>query len=386
MELLLEHLGLKIYSNTEQDEEETASLFMGSVAGSQGTAEDAASVVDDQQVPVAFMHAFNELLATEKSYVTRIEALLNDYAIPLQNLAKRKDTEIIPPFEAQHIFGNISELVATNKMMLCELEALSDQNYGYVMANIGDVMYQNLQNFSCYEDFISDFDQAKSLYNGMLKNKAFRSFIENAQHSRTDLGNSGLRELMMEPLQRMPRYQLLMKNMIKRMPENSNQAQRLQEACATADFIASCHISDTTRRAAIMWSCGQHIDGFPAELVSPNRELVGCLDVADAAAEPKQQSVLSSIGATLTGGRMKRGLSPLYSLMLFDDIVVMVHRARGISAHQVIGVRDPNKLVAQMKKTAKHTSASKKELVFVGAIPLDDLRASGLDDTGVYFR
>lgn len=185
---------------------------------------------------------------------------------------------------------------------------------------------------------------------------------------------------MMEPLQRIPRYQMLMNNMIKRMPENHPQVQRLQEACATAAFIASCHVSDTARRAAVMWSCGQHIENFPAELVSPTRELVACLDVEDATAVPSQPNMLTTLGNTLTRGRIKRVSSTLFSLMLFDDVVVVVQRAHGVSAHQVIGVRDANKLVDLMKKAPVHNS-SKKELVYVGAIPLVDLNARASSDT-----
>ena len=185
---------------------------------------------------------------------------------------------------------------------------------------------------------------------------------------------------MMEPLQRIPRYQMLMNNMIKRMPENHPQVQRLQEACATAAFIASCHISDTARRAAVMWSCGQHIENFPAELVSPTRELVACLDVEDATAGPSQPNMLATLGNTLTRGRIKRVSPTLFSLMLFDDVVVVVQRAHGVSAHQVIGVRDANKLVELMKKAPVHNSF-KKELVYVGAIPLVDLNARASSDT-----
>ena len=93
-------------------------------------------------------------------------------------MAKNKETAIIPVFEANRIFGNIGELVAVNQMLLCELETLSEQSFGFIVSNIGDVMYQNLRNFSCYEEFIGDFEQAKSLYNRMLKNKAFREFLE----------------------------------------------------------------------------------------------------------------------------------------------------------------------------------------------------------------
>lgn len=41
------------------------------------------------------------------------------------------------------------------------------------------------------------------------KYPAFTSYIESTKYSTTGIGNIGLRELLMEPVQRIPRYTLL---------------------------------------------------------------------------------------------------------------------------------------------------------------------------------
>lgn len=71
--------------------------------------------------------------------------LTQRYAIPLRQLAQDRDTQIIPAMEAERMFGNLGEIVAANKMLLCELEILYEQGAAYMAASVGDVMVQNVR-------------------------------------------------------------------------------------------------------------------------------------------------------------------------------------------------------------------------------------------------
>ena len=103
--------------------------------------------------------------------------------------------------------------------------------------------------------------------------------MQRTQHSTPDLGNVGLRELMVEPMQRIPRYQLLIANMLKHMPPACPQAQRLRDASESATHIASRRATNSERAAAVLWSCQRAIERFPIELLGTQRTLLGCIDV-----------------------------------------------------------------------------------------------------------
>lgn len=236
-------------------------------------------------------------------------------------------------------------------------------------------MLTQMHRFACYDEYMADFEQAKSIYTRMLKNKAFRGFIERTQHATNDLGNAGLRELMIEPLQRIPRYRLLMNNLMKEMPTSSVQYQRLHEATSLAGHIASREVNNATRRAAILWSCSKVIDKFPAELATSRRELLGCIDVDEQLAET-HSGMLHALGSVL-GRRRTAG----FSLLLLDDTLVLAQRHSHTPTHQLLRVQEPEKLVDEMQaeQTRSPAPGRRHELSFAGMIDLNSVLATGLD-------
>ena len=77
------------------------------------------------------------------------------------------------------------------------------------------------------------------------------------------MGNIGLRELLIEPVQRIPRYTLLIDALLRCMSPADPRRERLEEAVVLASRIASCESDDKDKRAAVMWGCKRAVDGFP---------------------------------------------------------------------------------------------------------------------------
>lgn len=66
------------------------------------------------------------------------------YAVPLRQLARDRDTAIIPLYEAQRLFGNVGEVLGANQAFLKELEALLKQGVDECKRRIGDVVYKHV--------------------------------------------------------------------------------------------------------------------------------------------------------------------------------------------------------------------------------------------------
>lgn len=80
------------------------------------------------------------------------------YAVPLRQLARDRDTAIIPLYEAQRLFGNVGEVLGANQAFLKELESLLKQGVGECKRRIGDVVYKHVS--ICSKDrFGSEKDQ-----------------------------------------------------------------------------------------------------------------------------------------------------------------------------------------------------------------------------------
>lgn len=119
--------------------------------------------------------------------------------------------------------------------------------------------------FSCYNEYFNNFEKAKHIEQTMTKtNRAFRDFADHVKHSSSNLGNVSIRELIMEPVQRIPRYKMFLDGLIKALPpQYQAQRARLESAVVVCSHIANCEIDEKTQRAAVLWSFGRNVQGFP---------------------------------------------------------------------------------------------------------------------------
>ncbi|KDN38200.1 hypothetical protein K437DRAFT_259490 [Tilletiaria anomala UBC 951] len=336
-----------------------------------------------------------ELLETERSYVKRIEILNSCYAIPLRQLSRDRDTAILPLYEAQRLFGNIGEIVGANKAFLQQLESLMQGGLKHALQGLGDAMYQHMMCCSCYNEYFANIEKAKHIEQTMSKKKTFKEYLEKVKSTTSGIGNVGVRELLMEPVQRIPRYTLMLNGLVKYMSQRDPQRIRLEEAVVLASRIASCEADDKTKRAAVLWSFSRSVEGFPAELISAHREFIDSVDVDDFPAE----SLIAALGpaALFSPGGVQMATRTLHvTLFLFDDRLAVVKRSTPTaSGRQLVGLDDLSKLADQMKAyTEKHSGGNsssagggsallgygskKGELAFRGMIDLLDVQAYDL--------
>lgn len=83
----------------------------------------------------------------------------------------------------------------------------------------------------------------------------------------TGLGNTGLRDLLMEPVQRIPRYKLMLDGLLNHLSPHDPQKALLEEAVVLASRIASCEADEKTKKAAVLWSFTRNVEDFPVSTV-----------------------------------------------------------------------------------------------------------------------
>jgi protein ECT2 len=121
----------------------------------------------------------------------------------------------------------------------------------------------------------------------------------------------------MDPVQRVPRYTLLFRTMIKHMAAGDPQRAKLLEADEIAGKIAQAETDEQTKRAAIMYCLSATVDGFPPDLISNSRRFIDCIDVEDIPLD----------GLPSASSNSSSSLAPLHcTLFLFDDKLVIVKR------------------------------------------------------------
>jgi len=129
----------------------------------------------------------------------------------------------------------------------------------------------------------------------------------------------GLRELLINPVQRIPQYTLLFRTMIKYMAPDDPQRAKIVEAEEKASKIALAETDEQTKRAATMYCLSASVDGFPPGLISNSRRFIDCLDVEDVLPDTLIPSAASGSGSLA-------GSSLHCTLFLFDDKLMIVKR------------------------------------------------------------
>lgn len=334
--------------------------------------------------PAKFESQVQELVETERSYVRRIDALYNRYAKPLRQRARDREGAIIPLYEAQRLFGNIGELLGANLAFLKEMEGLLQGQDGLdaLKSCIGEVVHRHMACFGCYNEYFGNFEKAKHIEQSMTRsNKAFRDFSDHVKQTTPNLGNVSIRELIMEPVQRIPRYKLLLDGLIKSLPSAySSQRTRLEDAAVLCSRIASCEVDEKTQRAAVLWSFGRNVQGFPAGLFSVRRKFIDAIDVDDFPIDGP--SAMFSPSAAVASRAVP------CTLFLFDDSVLVAKRlSPTASGRRILCLDDLNRLADEMKTFTERSGSSaqqgkKAELGFRGVSDIMDIQASDLGGSG----
>ncbi|WVQ75384.1 hypothetical protein IAR50_005004 [Cryptococcus sp. DSM 104548] len=375
-----------------------------------------------QEMEKRLENLIEELVRTEKSYYSRIHALKTAYADRLRLYSKDPNQALIPPYEAKAMFANIEAIVPACHAFyndLCEMLAA-----GHAEDAVGDVClkhFKTLRTFDPYRTYLSKQDESQKLFQESLKKfSGFASFIESTKYQTTGIGNIGLRELLMEPVQRIPRYTLLWQTMIKCMSPLSTQRAKLLEAIEIASRIARCEPDPQTVRATVMYNLERNIDDFPAKLFSNNRDYIDAIDVEDNPAEyPTMQSPNGRPISTISRGSMSTAstpsmpgfgslpnsshipqspqfsnsaMPPLHcTLFLFDDKLMIVKRqSSSISGRKVTGTDDVQRLVKSGGGIAvkEKNNGKRDKLSFKGEVDVLDVVASdvGNGDFHLFFE
>lgn len=336
-----------------------------------------------------------ELVDTEQRYLKRVTTLKTEYADPLRKFARSPETLIIPLYDAKVMFANIDALVIAADVFAKDLQKV-DTTGRVPNRGIGDVCLKHMKEantFDCYRTYYDKQDESRRSFNSMIKRQQFEHFTESVKYSTTGIGNIGIRELLAEPIQRIPRYTLLWQSMVDCMPLQDPQRPKLEEAIALASKIALCEIDEQTKKATLMHCLERTIDGLPANLISHNRDLIDCIDVDDVAitsdwARPNVMTPSSSNHSVSSGGSHGFGqASPSTAnnhashtlhctLLLFDDKLVIVKRqSSSISGRKVTGCEDIHKLLETGGGLAAvlQNGMKKDKLSFKGMVDLRDV-------------
>ncbi|XP_059182435.1 FYVE, RhoGEF and PH domain-containing protein 4-like isoform X2 [Centropristis striata] len=177
----------------------------------------------------------NELLQTERAYVTRLHLLDQVFCSRLTEEAARGS---FPPEVIRNIFSNISSIYSFhNEFLLPDLENCI--SHWCESPGLGTVLLQHAPFLRMYADYVRNFDQAMELVRTWTeRSSAFRNIIQDIQ-SQDVCGSLTLQHHMLEPVQRVPRYEMLLRDYLKKLPKDNPDYDLAHKSLQTISMAAT---------------------------------------------------------------------------------------------------------------------------------------------------
>ncbi|XP_015721767.1 FYVE, RhoGEF and PH domain-containing protein 4 isoform X2 [Coturnix japonica] len=213
----------------------------------------------------------SELLQTEKAYVSRLGLLDQVFYSRLLEEANRGS---FPAEVINKIFSNISSINAFHsKFLLPELEKRMQE--WSTTPRIGDILQKLAPFLKMYGEYVKNFDNAMELVKTWTeRSPQFKFIIQDIQKEKV-CGSLTLQHHMLEPVQRIPRYEMLLKDYLRKLPQDSldwKDAEKSLEIISTA----ASHSNSAIRKMENLKKLLEIYEmlGEEEDIVNPSNELI----------------------------------------------------------------------------------------------------------------
>ncbi|KAF3003644.1 hypothetical protein E8E13_007954 [Curvularia kusanoi] len=320
-----------------------------------------------------------ELLDTEENYVSKVDDLVNNVAVDFRQKAKHRSLSSTSPNEQtlQSLFPpSLDKILEVNSAFLEELRVILEETENGAIQDIeqttDDIFIAPLRNqkdpqdvtgaarvakalvdwFPKFGDCYSDYMAAHGDFSQLLK--AFTKEPASSFSKRVyETGEQRLTSLLIEPVQRLPRYNLYIDQIIKQLPVKHPAIKLflkardiISEICSReGSTVQQMKICDRLRKTIYQW---------PSSF-RPQGRLISAIDVVELA--PPYHGELSGPG-TVPG-----------IFLLFSDFLVILHKPHGCTANA-------RSLTADLESPRLNDSSDESELIYHQHLRLCDVFTS----------
>lgn len=216
---------------------------------------------EDRKLALNRQKIIQEIYSSEESYINRLEILIKFFKKPIE------ENHLIPVSVLNALFGNIETICDVNKEFLTRLKGSKE--------NIVSAFLSTAPFFKVYSIYAYGYKNVINILESMPRsNPSLHEFISR-QETRPEVSNK-LSSLLISPVQRIPRYLLLLKELKASTPKSSYAYTELEEAVKEMNNIVE-HIETLMKeqenigRMIKIQRCLQN--GKP-KIITPGRKLL----------------------------------------------------------------------------------------------------------------
>lgn len=184
----------------------------------------------------------SEIISTELSYVENLQTIIELLIVPIRDAG----STVLDQNEFQFQFGSWEMIYGIHKDLY---ENMLREQYNNRLYNIPQMFFEFSEYLRLYKTYVTNFGIAMNR-RGMLMttNKRYAAAVENARNDARC--RSGVESLLITPIQRIPRYQILLEQLLKYYDINDKQTINEYQAISQS-LIKIKEVADEHNQAII---------------------------------------------------------------------------------------------------------------------------------------
>jgi hypothetical protein len=218
-------------------------------------------------------HVAQEILSTERVYVEHLGFLVKEVIVPLRAVLGTSNQILTDP-EIRAIFSETESILNYNRHLLDQLEVRVSK--WSVSQRLGDIFLLISNFLKIYTQYCSNYNEAMRILSECKKQSKFKKFLDELKKKCHDIEHRGIEDYLIRPVQRIPRYYLLLQDLVKHTskdhPDYANLASAAQKVQAVAEYM-----NDKKREAENIMKVTEvqeMIEGDIEPLAKPHRRFV----------------------------------------------------------------------------------------------------------------
>ncbi|ELP87604.1 Rho guanine nucleotide exchange factor, putative [Entamoeba invadens IP1] len=192
-----------------------------------------------------------EILTTERNYVAGLTHVIEDVKKPIEK------TPILTETERKTLFSNIETVCQTNKVFLQDMS--KKVHFFNTTTCIGDTFLTFIPFLKVYSEYCSNFRHTTELLPLIKYPHKFSIFYSEMQRKNTTFKTCSMLDLLITPIQRLPRYELLLKDLLKHTEKSHVDYANIKKAYDQIKVVAN-QVNETSRLSELVEEASGYID------------------------------------------------------------------------------------------------------------------------------
>ena len=255
-----------------------------------------------------------EIVDSERLYLDNMRLVVEIYIKPLEGLLKKSDC--ITSAELMAIFSNLQSICELNTDLLQSLESRKeDESLGKIFMDIAPVL-------KFYSVYVNNYDLSLTTLAACRAREDFETFLKRCQEDER-LKAGDISSYLIQPVQRIPRYELLLRDLIKNTEKDHPDLENLEAAIGQIALIAQ-KVNESKSRQEKMSKVLEVQVRFAAKpvfesFVAPHRHFI------------RQDKLTKKPSSFKAGGDRRR------HFFLFNDIIIYAKRSKVTDKYEFKG-------------------------------------------------